>query len=267
MNEVVKYNNYLNELKLKQFTNTELDFFMVLCAKMKNLNVQKVTFTFDEIKKLANYSITSKERFIKEIMKMNSKLMSIECTLQNKNKTFQFVLFPIFEIDSENNTLTVSVNEQFKFILNDLVSNFTRFELCEFVNLSSKYSKQLYRFLKQYRTTGVFIVTDIESFKEQLTCPSSYSNKELMRTCITPAIEEIKEKNLFKNLTCTPQRAKKRGSPVIGYVFEFEPENTKIKANNTKPKKQSKKPNKFNNFQQRDINVDELEKMLLQRNF
>jgi plasmid replication initiation protein len=34
-----------------------------------------------------------------------------------------------------------------------------------------------------------------------------------------------------------------------------------------KPKKSTKKPNKFNNFQQRDIDVGELEKMLLQRNF
>lgn len=50
--------------------------------------------------------------------------------------------------------MIVSVNKRFDFFLNELTSNFTRFELEEFTNLESKYSKAMYRLLKQWRTVG-----------------------------------------------------------------------------------------------------------------
>ena len=46
-------------------------------------------------------------------------------------------------------TLTVSVNSRFSFLLNDLTSQFTRFELAEFTALRSSYAKECYRRLEQ----------------------------------------------------------------------------------------------------------------------
>ena len=50
----------------------------------------------------------------------------------------------------------VAVNPRFSFLLNDLTSQFTRFELAEFTALKSSYAKETYRRLKQYRQTGVW---------------------------------------------------------------------------------------------------------------
>lgn len=267
----------MNELKLKGFTSMDLDFLIALCAKMRDRDTQEVIFNFCEIKEIINYKITSKNRFVTELERMNRKLMQVTCRLRTQNRIVMFVLFPTFEIDLNTNTLIVAVNEKFKFILNELVKGFTRFELAEFVELDSKYTKNLYRLLKQFRTTGKLIVDDIEDFKEKLDSPKAYQVKEFKRFVLDVAIKELQEKEVFKNLVCEPIKAKKRGSPVVGYTFTFEPEQVhkieqKQKTNTNKnDKEEAKKPkttNRFNNFPQRDYSLDDisaLEQLLLRR--
>ena len=227
MNEIVKYDNYMNELKLKDFTSTDLDFLITLCAKMRDMDTKEVIFDFSEIKEITNYKITSKERFVNELERMNRKLMQVTCRLKTQDRIIMFVLFPTFEINLNNNTLIVAVNEKFKFILNELINGFTRFELAEFIKLDSKYTKNLYRLLKQFRTTGKFVVNDIEDFKEKLDSPKSYKAKDFKRFVLDVAVNELKEKKCFKNLKVEPKTAKKRGSPVIAYSFTFEAEQIK----------------------------------------
>lgn len=271
MNEVVKYNNYMNDLKLKDFTSVDLNFLMFICAKMRDMDTKEITFDFSMIKEITGYDCTtSNKRFVDELERMNKKLMEVTCRLKTEDRILMFVLFPTFEINLKNNTLTVSVNERFKFILNALVDNFTRFELAEFINLNSKYSKNLYRYLKQFRSTGVLKITDIEDFKKKMGCPD-YKPKDFMSFVLKPALEELKP--YFQNLVCEPQKARKRGSPVTGYIFTFEPEKVPAKESVQAPdaearkdqKKQSKKKdtNKFNQFQQNTYDFDELEKQLL----
>ncbi|MDC7286158.1 replication initiation protein, partial [Bifidobacterium thermophilum] len=58
-----------------------------------------------------------------------------------------------------NQPLEVSVNDRFAFLLTDLTSQFTRFELAEFADLKSKYAKEFYRRAKQYRSSGIWKVS------------------------------------------------------------------------------------------------------------
>ncbi|MEE6591683.1 replication initiation protein, partial [Campylobacter coli] len=52
------------------------------------------------------------------------------------------------------NRITLKINPDFAYLVNQLTTNFTAFELEEFIALSGKYAKTLYRLLKQFRTTG-----------------------------------------------------------------------------------------------------------------
>ena len=87
-------------------------------------------------------------------------------TFINGNVIEQFTLFNKFKVDGDTQILYVSVNEEFFFLLNQLTSNFTRFELKEFVTLKSSYAKEFYRRMKQFKYTGVWIVS-IEEFKNK----------------------------------------------------------------------------------------------------
>lgn len=250
MNEIVKYDNYMNELKLKDFTSTDLDFLMTLCSKMRDMDTKEVIFDFAEIKKITNHKINSNERFVSELERMNRKLMKVTCRLKTQDRIIMFVLFPTFEINLNNNTLIVAVNEKFKFILNELVKGFTRFELVEFIKLDSKYSKNLYRLLKQFRTTGKLEINDIEDFKEKLDSPKSYKAKDFKRFVLDVAINELKEKECFRNLKVEPKTAKKRGSPVIGYTFTFQAEQLKRKPT---PKADEAQEPKVENAETREL--------------
>ena len=263
MNEIVKYDNYMNKLRFTEFNIVDFNFLMVLCNKLRDKDSSIVTISFAEIREKTGYTQTALKRFVSDLKRMNEKLMKITCSLETESKIIMFVLFPTFEIDLDNQLLIVSVNEKFKFILNELVKNFTRFDLAEFIQLDSKYSKTLYRLLKQYRVTGRYEVT-LEDFVSKMDSPKSYSNKQFMQNVINPALKELKEKEYFKNLVCTVQYAPKRGRPVTGYIFTFESEE-RIHSEKEKstPEKKKKSTNKFNNFNQRDYNYDELEKGLL----
>lgn len=272
LNEIVKYDNYMNELKLKEFTSNDLDFLITLCAKMRDMDTQEVIFDFAEIKAITNYKITSKERFVNDLERMNKKLMQVTCRLKAQDKILMFVLFPTFEINLENNTLIVAINEKFKFILNELVKGFTRFELAEFVELDSKYTKNLYRLLKQFRTTGKLIVDNIEDFREKLDCPAKYTQKYFYDDVLKTAVKELQEKEIFKNLVCEPVKAKKRGSPVVGYTFTFDSEQVpekdqskqdqvEAKASKEVTKKEipkQKQSNRFNDFPQREYSKEDM---------
>lgn len=221
MNEIVKYNNYMNKLYFTKFKAVEYDLLMALCAKLRDKNTSAIILSFTEIKNIVQYTKHTNENFVECLKSMNRKLMDIICEIEIDGKVIMFVLFPTFEIDSNKQELTVCVNERFRFILNELVKNFTRFDLAEFIGLNSKYSKILYRLFKQYKTTGKYEVK-IDDFRKKLDCPASYSNKYVMDLIIKPVLKELQ--NYFINLQCTVQYEHKRGKPVSGYIFTFEPE-------------------------------------------
>jgi len=266
MNEIVKYDNYINNLRFKGFTTTDFNFLMVLCNKLRDKDTTEIIISFDELRKKTGYSQHTTKQFVSDLMRMNDKLMKMSCILEKDGTIFQFVLFPTFATDTINKRLIVAVNHRFKFILNDITKNFTRFELHEFVQLESKYTKSLYRLLKQYRNTGRYEVSN-ERFREIMDIPKSYTNRDVMSKVIITSLNDLK--NCFQNLKCESQYARKRGKPVTGYIFSFTPEsrNNQVdhstKANNNIPEKNKKSPSRYSSFSQRVYDYEELEKVLL----
>lgn len=267
MNEIVKYDNYMNNLNFKHFTSVDFNFLMALCNKLRDRDVKEIRISFEDLRIKTGYTRTSISQFISDLKRMNKKLMEITCNLETEKKIIMFVLFPTFEIDLENQELIVSVNGKFSFILNELIKNFTRFDLQEFVSLESKYSKSLYRLLKQYRTTGKYEIA-VDDFKAKMDCPESYNNKQFMQNIINPSVKSLQ--NYFQDLQCETKYARKRGKPVTGYIFTFTPESRVIDADKSKNNKSGQarqsKQSSFSDFHQRTYDYDSLEKELLKNN-
>ena len=76
-NEIVKYNNIMNEVSFRKFNPVEFDLFFSLCSKMKLKGSEPITLTFDEVKKLTNYSSRDKVRFIHDLENMYSKMLNL----------------------------------------------------------------------------------------------------------------------------------------------------------------------------------------------
>ena len=274
MNEIVKYDNYMNNLKFTGFTATDFNFLMLLCSKMRDKDTTEMTIFFEELWLKIGYTQHPIKQFVSDLERMNDKLMKITCKLKTETRIIMFVLFPTFDINLENQTLTVCVNEKFKFILNELIKNFTRFDLNEFVKLDSKYSKSLYRLLKQFKSTGKLQIS-LEDFRRRMDILASYTNKDVMSKVINPSLKELQD--YFTNLDCTVQYANKRGKPVTGYLFTFQPEERvqpapqpvvqqqkkPVTKKTSKPQEKKKSTNKFCNFEQHHYSKEDME--LLER--
>ncbi len=250
MNEIVKIHNDLTNEKLGKMNAKELDLFMSICHKMRDKGTERVTISFDELRKLGNYKKNSNQELRDEIIKANDRLLEFKILIEQGFKTKQRTLFKEFETDMETLTVSCEVWEETAYILNDIASHFTRFELSEFVSLESKYAKRLYKLIKQYRTQGNFYITK-EDFYKALDVP-----KSLQRACnfndraLYPALEECRK--YIPSLECVPKKSG-RGGAVRGYTFTFSPE--------VPPKKKIK--NKFNEFEQLELDVDALESSIL----
>lgn len=256
---IVKYHNDLNEITFQKFNQVDFDFFMVLCSKLRDSQNNEVTISFDDFKQLAGYSPkTSEQRFVNEVDSMNLKQLLSTGRIVEGDKIKRFTLFTDFEIDQSRRTITAKVNVSYRYILNEVTKNFTRFELQEFISLDSKYAKNLYRLLKQFRTTGLYKV-DYQDFKRLMSIPKSYSNRDINAKIIKPCIATLGKS--FDKLHCKVLYEPKRGRPVRGYEFTFVPESVpRIRSTETENLKE--KSNSFHNFDQRDYDFSELEKKL-----
>lgn len=191
--EVVRYNNDLNnKTYLKNFNALELNFFMAICSKIKAQGTSEVIFSFNELKKKIQYdreTTRNTDNFISKLRSTNRKILNSICEIETKDYIDQFVLFPTFRISKKNGTLTVRINQDYAYLLNDF-SNFTEFGLANFIKLSSKYVKLLYRELMQFKSTGKLYLT-MEDFRKKLDIPNSYSFSKIKNRILVPSIQDF----------------------------------------------------------------------------
>ncbi len=250
MNEVVKYHNDLNNISLGGLSENQINILFTLFAKVENKSTEILKFPINQIIELSGISTTNKDYLEATIFSQFDKLQNLKIRYNDDDGTAQEVIFPRVHIDKKREFLSVRVSEAFAYIFNSLMNNFTRFELAEFVNLSGKYTKTIYRLLKQYRSTGIFKI-EFERFKEILDIPKSYKRmSDIESDILKPAIKELSsERSLFdqirtpfKNLTYEKGKTKGKGNKITHLIFKFDPENTdnkdtkKLKKENAETK-------------------------------
>lgn len=220
-NEIVKYGNRLNTIPLGKLNANELNLFISLVQQSYQKGTRTLVYDFDKLKALSKYD-RSNERFVKDIMRTNSKLLSINAYIDDGVTIKQFACFNTFEINRAKQTLKVAVNPDFQGLFNDL-SHWTRFQLAQFNDLHSAYAKNMFRLIKQYRTVGRLKLTKEELFK-QLDLPKTYQKKtsNIQTRVLNPIKEELTP--VIRGLAIKTIRGAGRGRPVVGYEFTWHPE-------------------------------------------
>ena len=222
MTNLVVYKDEMNTVPLRNFNSKEMDLFFSICSKMRNKELNTVTFNFEDLRELSNYKITAINHFISDLESIYSKLIQLDYRIETEEKIIKFVLFTKYEIDKINQTISIRINEEFKHILNNIFGGFTKFELKEFTMLNSSYSKTAYRLLKQFRSTGYYIV-QIDEFKRLFDVPESYQMYNITQRILEPIEKELSQ--YFKNLKITKLRGRGKRKRFIEHIeFKFEPE-------------------------------------------
>ncbi|MCF2673620.1 replication initiation protein [Fusobacterium varium] len=190
MAKIVKYNNDMNNVSFIGFKEKELDLFFSICFKMKEQGIQSVTLSFEELKSLSNYVNRNLSRFYKDLEEVYNKLLELKFRYEDDKKIERFVLFTRYLIDKEAKTVTIQINERFKYILNNLVANYTKLDLLDFVSLNSIYSKNMFKLLKQWDSICEKIY-NIEVLRVNLGVPESYDTSNFNRKVLKPISTEL----------------------------------------------------------------------------
>lgn len=223
--EVVQYSNQLNKLKLGIFKENEIDIFFSLLLKAKEEKQDLIIISFSELRKLSEGD-KNNNRFIKNILSLNEKLKSLSQTIQMENGDYlTFSLFGDILTSPTRKVIEVPINNKFRFLIDNLMENFTIFDLKELVGLKGSYPKTLFRLLKQWDSTGEYIVK-IDDFREIMGIPKTYLMKNIRQKIFKPCLEELGKS--FDKLELTEL---KKGRNVETLVFTWKSKKEKKKDN------------------------------------
>lgn len=218
---MLKYHNDMNLIAFKDFSQRELNIFFSLCLLMKEKGTGEITLSYDEIKNVIPDRFESNTKFEEILESVYDKLLQLRLESRDKNKIEKFILFTSYKIHVNEKTVTINTNSDYSYILNNLSKNFTLFELQEFNELSSIYSKHMFRLLKQYRSTGFFRI-NVEEFRRLLDVPKSYTMKKIGVKVLGPIEKELV--SYFKEFKI---KKIKEGRSITNLEFTFKPQHYK----------------------------------------
>lgn len=214
MNEIIKYHNDINKLSFNGFNEKELNLFFSLCYKAQQNHNKEIELSFIELRTLSNGDIHL-PRFLKTLKGVYDKLIKIPFYYHTDKGFGAFTLFNKYFVDTDKKTVTIRTSDEFLYILNDLIGNYTKFELENFVNLKSSYSKNMFKLLKQWETKKEKEFK-VDELKDLLCVPTSYNNSKFNEKVLKPILTELPE--FFPNFKMDKI---KNGRKIISYKFTW----------------------------------------------
>lgn len=190
MGEIIKYHNDMNKVSFAGFKEKELDLFFSICQKMKEKGTNEVIFSFAELRQLSQYTNRSVERLYSDLDRVYKKMLELNLKYEDEKEIRRFVLFNRYVIKKEEKIILIKSSEDFEYVLNNLIGNFTKFDLIEFVSLKSIYSKNMFKLLKQWETKKERKF-EIEEFRHLLAIPEKYRMSIIDLKVLNPIMTEL----------------------------------------------------------------------------
>lgn len=210
---VVKYNNDFNMMPIPKFHGRQLDLFLSIIAftnennkdsKIKildfwNPNKRHIEIPITKFVKICRAENWNRNfnKVVNEIDEFLEMLIDYSVSYETDKAKYHFVCFEEAKWDKIEQTIKVTFQKRFYDMIVNYKLGYTRYELIEFINLTSIYAKRLYMFLKQFRNQGRFIIK-WEDFKTRMQIPNSYQQCDVNKQVLKQAIKELTaEQNLF----------------------------------------------------------------------
>ncbi|HEC1560089.1 TPA: replication initiation protein [Campylobacter upsaliensis] len=254
-NSKIVYRNEMNSIRFPNFSAMDFNLFFTICYfgikqnnKRKILRGFKIHFDdlrvfmpqiknkkrfFDEIAKFVRYKLNLIGVNVfeyDEVLEENGVLRKID---NGKRKLKGAVFIKKFILDEEKEELYLEFTSYAYSLLNEF-GNFMSFDMNEFCSFENKYTKTLFRLLKQYENSNTHtdeanpnikaITMTKDEFIKFMDTPSNYKMSHLDCFVLVPSLKELNGKSSsLKNLTYeklyTWNNERKK---VTGFQFIFE---------------------------------------------
>lgn len=219
-----KYEAYFNSINLPKLTINELNLLLAILSKTQGKGPERIVFTYDQIKDIIFFKNVPDEKIKKLLKNISPKLEQVNGEILENGLIIHYSIFQTIIHDSDEHIFALQINEDILFIIKNLLKTFTLFELKEFLQLPNKTSKQLYNLLKPAREIG-FLEIKVNTLNEALQIADWYSYKYILDEILPHLIAELQP--MYKNLRVETKVEKRRGMPVVAYIFRFKPETRK----------------------------------------
>ena len=222
-NDIVKYNNDLNKLNMSNLKEKELELFYAICCELKDRGTDEITIDITDFKKEFNISNKiDKKRFKEYIKSVHKKFAEMKYTFETEKEIETIIFFKKFKTNIEDNTMIISVNKEYSYILNNIVQYYTQFSFKEYQSLKSKYSKILMPRLAQWQGTKKVEfekeeLFDILGVSENYRVKTSNFNDKILK----PIKKELPK--IFYNLKVKPIKKSTENSKneIKSYLFSW----------------------------------------------
>lgn len=221
---LIKYHNDINKIKLGSFTDNETDIFFGILLKTKETKDNILNLSFTELKRLIDVKHRNNDRFIENVRSLNIKLKSLIQEIELPNGDFKvFSLFDDITTSPSRNQVEIEINKNFRYLIEGLMANYTEIDLKQLVSLKGNYPKILYRLLKQFETSKLYIVK-IDDFRELMGIPETYAMFNIRQKVLKPCMEQLEqyfqglkleEIKTGRNVSCLKFRWNKKEKKII----------------------------------------------------
>lgn len=242
-NTKLVYRNEMNSITFPNFTAMDFNLFFTMCyyaskyyekhGLMKIIRNDKrdnfsnfITIKFDDLK-IFLPQIKNKKRFFAEIakfMRYKIRLVGVDTLrynqIENNGKVENLndgtrelegsIFIQRYLVDEKNEKLHFELTP-YAYKMLSKFSHFMSFDMKEFCSFENKYTKTLFRLLKQYENSShhtskdnpnaKVITMSKDEFMEFMDTPSDYNVNDLERKVIEPSIKEIARNSFFDGQT------------------------------------------------------------------
>ena len=192
-----------------------------MCALLIGKGENEITIPISELREISGYQSRLEKRTRDLLNAVRTKAMSEAYIYIDESKRTQRIepILLLSAVNQGDKEVSFRATPYGVSLFNRLQSNFTVVNLSQFTNLKSKYSKLLYRQLKQYRRNGYWTV-DLDKFRYLMDMPEEYVTKKIMQKIVNPAVEELKQ--YFVDLTVEKRTERVNGfEKTVGLIFTF----------------------------------------------
>ena len=188
-------------------------------------SIPPITLEFAQLKKLINYRKGGSKKLADDLRETNRRLLCINITniteqTSSYTNTEQFGMFDTFKTLENEKKLLVTIDRRFARMLFALERTYTDNNVREFVSLKSINSKNLYRQLSRWSSTGRWNVS-MKDFRYLMGIPDTRTHRHVRQDVIKPACKELQE--FFPKLSYTIICGKDKGNPAERIEFTFTP--------------------------------------------
>ena len=232
----IVYHNDMNKFVFKNFNEADFNLFFTICffAKEQRNNGELISLSFNVLKRFIPNE-RNKKRFYGNIVEFARKLNSLSTEEYNVDedgyRKFSInSFFEQIEVDEKNEILSFRISKKSLYLIYEVFQRYTIFDMKDFCEIKGKYTKNLFRLLKQWEGSGKFQI-NYESFLVLFDIPKSYTAFFIEDKVIKPSIDlpngkNSKNKVYFANLQyekIKDKHSKGQGGKIKELIFTFKP--------------------------------------------